>query len=211
MREEEELEQQKADERAKIEAAEFEEKRKLEEEELERKRRLQEEETHIKKLTETASLIKQFTNDIPVSLSRISELLKTPEQEVERLLKELLSYQENLGEYLELEQIFIKRSKINSNMNEVIESTKSNPFTAIHVCSVCNTAQPVLTRICVNCDKAFPYCSICGRGFGEEDELSSCPHCENSFHSVHVFAYIQSKGSCPICKEKLNQKLLRPN
>ena len=48
-------------------------------------------------------------------------------------------YQENLGEYLELEQVFIKKSPVNKTTEDVIQTIVSNPFSSLQKCSTCNS------------------------------------------------------------------------
>ncbi|MDH5646686.1 MAG: hypothetical protein OEZ01_11795, partial [Candidatus Heimdallarchaeota archaeon] len=169
---------------------------------------IKEEERKLSLIEELITLIKQFTNDVPISLDRISKLLKIPEKQVESYLKELLVYQENLGDYLELEHIFIKRSQVEDNIEKVIQNTNSKPFSSLQECTNCNNTQSVLIRECSNCSAIMPYCQICKRGFTDKDTIRKCQHCNKQFHSVHIRAYIQSKGACPVCREGLNEKML---
>ncbi|MDH5403069.1 MAG: hypothetical protein OEZ01_04190 [Candidatus Heimdallarchaeota archaeon] len=169
---------------------------------------MQAKDKRLTKIEELLTLIKQFRNDVPVLLGRIAELLKISKNEVEIYLKEILVYQENLGEYLELEQVFIKHSVVEKKTEEVIQNTASKPFSSLQKCTTCNTTQSVLIRQCINCNNILPYCHICKRGFADGDITKQCPHCTKQFHSVHILAYIQSKGACPVCRKALNDKIL---
>ncbi|RMG39795.1 MAG: hypothetical protein D6732_03815, partial [Methanobacteriota archaeon] len=56
-------------------------------------------------------LLNQFRPKIPVSLNRIANLLRIDLKEVERILEDLKNKNQLPGEYLHLEQVFIKDAK----------------------------------------------------------------------------------------------------
>ena len=46
-------------------------------------------------------------------------------------------------------------------------------------------------------------CSVCGKGIGIFDEISTCPLCNSKAHSDHLLEWISMRHSCPICKKGL--------
>jgi hypothetical protein len=183
----------------------------LEEEERIRKRiqRQKEEEERITELiTKILTLIQQVRPNIQIQLSRIIELSNGRKDEVESYLKQILKNDPTLGEYLELEQIFV-RTTVDISDNQITESVTSvtssrfNIADALQTCPNCKETQSVLIHQCANCSNDLPYCHICKQGFTESQQTLNCPHCENSYHRNHLFAYIQSHGQCALCREGL--------
>ncbi len=71
---------------------------------------------------------------------------------------------------------------------------------------------------CFNCHKIIkdyrkpcPYClappklcSVCRSGVSSTEKLSKCPHCNNIAHTNHIIEWLNIKGICPICRNKLS-------
>ncbi len=76
-------------------------------------------------------------------------------------------------------------------------------YQLLQQCLECQTTQPSSIRECVNCNSELPFCQICKLGYNTSDELTKCPSCLNMFHKSHFYAWVQSKGICGICKEKV--------
>ncbi|MHA2250459.1 MAG: hypothetical protein ACXAD7_08850 [Candidatus Kariarchaeaceae archaeon] len=145
-------------------------------------------------------LLKQLQPNIPISLHRLSELAKLSSQEVEKVIISVLSEDPTLGQYLHLEQVFIKDA---SGRQTTISEGSSTMVDTLQTCPRCKETLSVLVRKCTNCQEDLAFCNICKRGFTASDQIVDCPECENRFHRAHLLGYIQSQGSCPVCKNSL--------
>ncbi len=159
-------------------------------------------------LTNILKIIQQITPNIQVQLTRIVQLSSGRAEEVEILLKTLIANNPELGQYLEFEQVFIKKdldvsNELVSTSISKITSSRFGSGDAMQICPDCKDMQSVMIRQCTNCKEPLPFCAICKRGFANTDQKLVCPHCDNIYHRAHLFAYIQSKGECAVCKEGL--------
>ena len=196
-------------------------KRKAEEDEKSRKKRAQEELRRAKQvvieveekrvttlLTKIVKIVQQITPNIPVQLSRITELSEGDKSEVENLLKKLVSSNNELGEYLEFEQVFIRKEidmtddLVSSSISSISHS-RFGSSEGLQICPGCKETQSTLIKECTNCKMSLPFCNLCKRGFAQTEPQLHCPNCEHPYHRNHLFGYIQSKGECPVCKEGL--------
>lgn len=157
---------------------------------------------HVKEVVliqQILKIISQVRVDIPMTLLRLSELVELEKDKSEKILESILDQQPDLGEYLPLEQVFIKKSEVKEEI-----FTQSSFKDSLQKCPQCGDNQSILIRTCTNCGEPLPHCNICKRGFVEKDQNAPCPECYNPFHKIHLMAQIQSSGSCPICKTSLN-------
>lgn len=54
-------------------------------------------------------------------------------------------------------------------------------------------------------------CMVCGFGIKKQEQITSCPLCDNFFHGSHIREWLKTKGRCPVCKEILHEKdLVKP-
>lgn len=65
-------------------------------------------------------IFQRLNVDIPILLPRISELLNVPPDKCETILKAFVEKDSNRGKYLELEQVFIKGSALEENLDELL-------------------------------------------------------------------------------------------
>ena len=49
-------------------------------------------------------------------------------------------------------------------------------------------------------------CMVCGRELGQNEDVVWCPHCGKLAHRNHLVEWIQSKGTCPSCGQKLDER-----
>jgi hypothetical protein len=143
--------------------------------------------------------LQQVKPNIPLQLTRLSQLVDLPITSTENLLLEILSLNPDIGEYSPLEQVFIKHT-------EIAESTISkmySPIAMLQTCPHCDNKQSVLIKHCTECKKELSICQICKRGFTDNEVSIKCPHCLNHFHRNHLLEYVKIKGDCPVCKERL--------
>lgn len=152
----------------------------------------------ISKIQNILNIVSQVRVDIPMTLPRLSELVNLDKKNTETILISILDQQPDLGEYLTLEQVFIKKSEVKEEI-----FTKSTFTDSLQICKHCDDSQSILIRTCTNCEEALPYCNICKRGFAEKDQITNCPECDNPFHRTHLIAQVQSSGSCPVCRNPL--------
>lgn len=163
--------------------------------ELRKQQETKREEKEAHAIIKILKIISQVRVDIPMTLPRLSELVNSDKEYTENILKSILDQQSDLGEYLSLEQVFIKKSEVREEI-----FTKSTFTDALQKCKSCEDTQSILIRTCTNCGEALPHCNICKRGFVEKDQIIPCPECDNPFHRTHLIAQVQSSGSCPVCK-----------
>ncbi len=143
--------------------------------------------------------LQQVRQNISFQLSRLAQLVDSTIEQTESKVIEILSLHPELGEYLPLEQVFIKHAEI----SESTISKFSRPTDTLQKCPKCGSRQSVLIRHCTQCKIELSSCQICKRGFAENEITVTCSHCNNKFHKNHLLEYIKIKGECPVCKEKL--------
>ena len=64
--------------------------------------------------------------------------------------------------------------------------------------------------VCLNCGKKAPYCEVCKNIIVEGEKVVQTKPCNHIFHKNHILEWIKVKGTCPICKEQINEESLRP-
>lgn len=143
--------------------------------------------------------LQQVRQNVPFQLTRLAQLVESQVDLTERKVIEILSNNPEIGEYLPLEQVFIKHEEI----TDATISNLSRPTDTLQICTQCGNSQSVLIRQCTECNEELASCQICKRGFAENETMVKCPHCDNPFHKNHLLEYIKIKGECPVCKEDL--------
>ncbi len=71
--------------------------------------------------TKLIELLNQFTPDVPVALERIAKLTKLSVNKVETYIKEIIRFSPEVGKYLDLEQVFIKYTKADLEIDELLK------------------------------------------------------------------------------------------
>jgi len=64
--------------------------------------------------------------------------------------------------------------------------------------------------ICSNCGKQSPLCEICKNPMTSDQSLLQVEKCEHIFHKDHILEWIKIKGTCPICKDRINRESMKP-
>lgn len=64
--------------------------------------------------------------------------------------------------------------------------------------------------VCSNCGKKTPLCDICKNPMTSDQPLLLFETCGHIYHKEHILEWIKIKGTCPICKDKINEKTLKP-
>ena len=60
--------------------------------------------------------------------------------------------------------------------------------------------------VCLNCGKKAPYCEICKNIIVAGQKIVQVIDCGHIFHKEHIQEWIKVKGTCPVCKEKINEE-----
>ncbi|MHA1828517.1 MAG: hypothetical protein ACTSX6_07705 [Candidatus Heimdallarchaeaceae archaeon] len=66
-------------------------------------------------------LLNQFRPNVPVQLDRIGEITNLPIEEVISFLKDIVEVDPEIGEYLELEQVFIRKTETTIQIDKLFE------------------------------------------------------------------------------------------
>ena len=53
-------------------------------------------------------------------------------------------------------------------------------------------------------------CVVCGLLVREGQQLVYCPKCGNPAHYAHLAEWVKVKGTCPICRNRINLRRLKP-
>jgi len=165
------------------------------------------------------SIISQFRPGIPVNLNRIAELLSCSTSTVEFYLKMINQEMSEVGEYLELEQVFIRNFPKEENIEEVISSIQNRRIDDLIKkeksikCIYCEhefDREKVGDNVeCENCGKESPKCQICRVTMFAREDVVIESNCSKLFHKSHITAWLQSNRTCPNCKEDINERSLK--
>ncbi|MHA1854120.1 MAG: RING finger protein [Candidatus Heimdallarchaeaceae archaeon] len=74
---------------------------------------------------------------------------------------------------------------------QVIKPTKENTSYELY------TTQPKLIT-----------CAVCYQNIEDDRQLIRCPVCDVAFHRHHLYEWVKTNGTCPVCKAKLTVKEL---
>lgn len=132
--------------------------------------------------TELIELLLKFRPEVQVQVTRIAELLEIDRKIVVELLEEMQRFNSLPGEFLTLEQVFIRSSK---------------PFI---LCRFCGS--PTLSYPCKSCGGGVA-CGVCKLPLKEGDAVLACPHCDVPGHRTHLLEWVKTNGSCPQCRERI--------
>ena len=173
---------------------------------------------YLEKWNRLLDVLNSFRSHVPVQLDRVAELSKLTAEDTEPLLDDIISEIPSLGEYLQLEQVFIKKTWSRDDLSILLEEmrtkkiileSKSNNINCLH-CGfrlVIDKATPLST--CPNCNQIIPTCHICRGLLFEGDEILIDENCENLFHKRHILEWVNVQGTCPVCRTRLNEKSLK--
>lgn len=134
-------------------------------------------------------LLHKFKPKVPVTLQRIAYLLGTSPIQVERIFEDLESQGKLPGEYLRLEQVFIKDTK----RSQRVQCASCGSWTNSYPCTECGGGK---------------VCATCRLAIDAQDETLNCPSCEAPSHKRHLLEWIKIKGTCPSCRTQLTQNML---
>ena len=141
-------------------------------------------------------ILSQVRPNIPVTLPRIAKFVNFPEDKMEGLLIKLAAENPDVGEYLELEQVFIRKE----NTDQLIDTLKVR-YSACYYCG-----QPFESTddpTCTSCGKEILKCVVCKLPISFGEEVGKCSLCEAKGHLVHMEEWVKTQGKCPYCQQEL--------
>ncbi len=142
---------------------------------------------------EIIQLVAEFRTDIPIIITRFTQLLKITENEIITLIKSLLDEGKITGEFLQLENVFIKKT----DDKLLIGSNKYSN------CYYCGHPLEREEQICPDCNNEQIICSVCKLPVVFGDDVGSCSLCEAKGHLIHLQEWIKTQGKCPVCLQSL--------
>ena len=134
-------------------------------------------------------------------LHRCAELCKVSKDVVEELIKVILIEKPDLGEYKELEQVFIKSIGTDKIFAELLNKPIS--FAKYYTCFYCGQPIDKKDKNCSSCEKEVIYCSVCKLNINFADLVGQCTLCESKGHLSHLQEWLKIKGKCPNCLQEL--------
>jgi len=174
---------------------------------------------YVQKWHEILRQLNLFRAEIPVSLNRISELSNIGLAETESYLKDIVREIPDVGEYLELEQVFIKHYKSSEEMSVLMNEMRNRQIELTtleetgNLCIYCQTPIPTIEiegqLVCPQCGKEVFSCSICRKNLYHGEEIVVEEKCGNLFHRRHIVEWIKIKGQCPMCQSRINEENLK--
>ena len=141
--------------------------------------------------------------NIPVTLPRIAKFVDFPEDKMQVLLMKLLDANPEVGEYLELEQVFIRK--------EDTENLIHNLRARYSTCFYCGTPFDSIDQtICSSCEKEILKCSVCKLPISFGEDIGQCTLCESKGHLVHMEEWVKTQGKCPSCLQEIPLQGIEP-
>ncbi|MFX1577384.1 MAG: RING finger protein [Promethearchaeota archaeon] len=58
--------------------------------------------------------------------------------------------------------------------------------------------------------KTAAMCCVCRLQIRDGEQMVYCPHCGNPAHYRHLAEWVKMKGTCPICRNRINLRRLKP-
>ncbi len=161
-------------------------------------------------------VLSQFQPDIQVPLDRIIVLTKglpyqkiqelTPKvleehinvskEQYEKAIKELIESEQIVGEYFELEQVFVRKK----SKEQLIKPVS---FSKEYICYFCGNPIEADTKTCSACQNKVVHCNVCKLPITFGQEVGKCSLCEVKGHLTHFQEWVKVKGKCPTCMKKI--------
>ncbi|MHA1126855.1 MAG: hypothetical protein ACTSO7_17315 [Candidatus Heimdallarchaeota archaeon] len=152
--------------------------------------------------------IQKVRPGIQVTLPRLAELSKAPKKFVEDVILTILERKPVLGEYLQFEQVFIRKE----DTEEIIDELIINPiqrFSHLH----CSNCQEIIkdrsVNACPSCGEAISRCVVCKLPIGSDDAIGQCSKCEGIAHLSHLQEWVKTQGKCPRCQQTTEIIIIR--
>jgi len=140
--------------------------------------------------------LSKVRSNIPVTLPRIAKFVNFPDERMESLLKNLVEDNPALGEYLTLEQVFIRKEN-----TEVLLHNLKERYSTCYYCG--NPFESVDLTHCSSCEKEIQKCIVCKLPISFGEDAGKCSLCEAIAHLNHFEEWLKTQGKCPQCLQKL--------
>ncbi len=150
-------------------------------------------------------IIQEVRPNIQVTVSRIAELVESPKKYIEDVIVAILEQRPELGEFLKLEQVFIRKE----NTDELVDDLISHPIPryGTYTCYYCHTnIEDRSASICPNCNEKIVRCIVCKLPISSKEIIGSCYECQGIAHLNHLQEWLKVKGTCPVCQRKISIK-----
>ena len=134
--------------------------------------------------------------NIPITLPRITKIVEFPEDKMQELLIKLVNENPEVGEYLELEQVFIRKE----DTDEIISDLKVK-YSTCYYCGM--PLDPADLVNCSTCEKEILKCNVCKLPISFGEELGQCSLCESLGHLTHFEEWVKTQGKCPTCLQDI--------
>ncbi len=172
---------------------------------------------YLEKWNKVLDVLNSFHPNIPVQLDRVAELAELDEEEVKQLLIDILSEIPSVGEFLQREQVFIKKTKSEDDLDSILNEMKQRQISfdarllnryCLHCGHEIASTELQFSSKCANCDEPIPICHICRGYIFKGDDILEEENCGNLFHKRHILEWVNVQGKCPICRSRINEKSL---
>ena len=118
----------------------------------------------------------------------------------------ILSQQPNLGNYLKLEQVFIRKK----DTQKLLDELKAQPIARHYTCFYCGLPIKRTTKKCSDCNKDILICIVCKLPISFGEAIGKCTLCEVQGHLSHIQEAVKISGKCPRCLQKLPMEGIVP-
>jgi tetratricopeptide (TPR) repeat protein len=147
------------------------------------------------------SIIVEFLStvrpDIDIALNRIAKVVEFPEKRMHELLIQLVEEYPGIGEYIKLEQVFIRKQDSDGIFREL-----KAKYSTCYYCGMPVDATNLSN--CPNCDKEIIDCNLCKSPISYGEELGQCILCESFGHLKHLEDWVKKHGICPTCLQEIS-------
>ncbi len=148
-------------------------------------------------------IIQEVRPNIQVTLPRIAELANSPKKYIDDVIIAILEQRPELGEFLKLEQVFIRRE----NTDELIDDLISHPIPryGTYNCFYCHTIiENRSATNCPSCNESILRCIVCKLPISSNEFIGACKECQGVAHLNHLQEWVKVKGTCPVCQRKIS-------
>jgi len=130
--------------------------------------------------------------EIDIALPRIAKVVEFPEKRMHELLVQLVKESPGIGEYLKLEQVFIRKQ----DSDVIFRELKAKYST----CCYCGTPVDATDLLnCPNCANEILKCILCKLPISYGEEIGQCVICGAKGHLSHLEEWVKKHGICPTC------------
>jgi len=135
--------------------------------------------------------------DIDIGLHRIAKVVEFPEKRMHELLVQLVEEYPGIGEYLNLEQVFIRKQDSDVTFREL-----KAKYSTCFYCGMPVDATDLSN--CPSCDNEIIECNLCKLPISFGEDLGQCSLCEVFGHLNHLEDWVKKHGICPTCLQEIS-------